>query len=270
MTQRFAFVFLVLVALGLMLLGRAETRLVDQVRSGMVDLFTPILDALSRPAATVADGIEGARQMFQLHAENKSLRDQNARLLEWQAAARQLMAENRALRKVLNYVPDPAARYVAARVIADSGAVFVQSRLANAGARHGIKKGSAVISGEGLAGRIAAVGDQSSRILLITDLNSRIPVVIESSRERGILAGDDRKHPRLIFLRHSATVRAGDRIVTSGQGGVFPPGIPVGLISSADKTGIRVQPFVDLDRLEYVRVVDFRMPPLSIVDESAR
>ena len=269
LTQRFAFVFLVLAAFGLMLLGRAETRLVERVRAGVIDVVTPIMDVLSRPAASVADVIESGRQLLQLHSENQRLKEQNARLLEWQAVARHLAAENQAFRKALNYVPDPGARYVTARVIGDSGGVFVQSKLVNAGTRSGVRKGSAVITGAGLAGRVATVGDQSSRVLMLTDLNSRIPVVIESSRERAILAGDNQKHPRLEFLRPTATVAPGDRIVTSGHGGLFPPGLPVGIVSSAQKRDFRVRPFVDLDRLEYVRIVDFRAAGLtSLADPS--
>lgn len=269
LTQRFAFVFLVLAAFGLMLLGKAETRLVERVRAGVVDVVTPIMDALSRPAATVADVIESGRQLLQLHSENQRLKEQNARLLEWQAVARHLAAENLAFRKVLKYVPDPGARYATARVIGDAGGVFVQSKLVNAGVRSGVAKGSAVITGEGLAGRVATVGEQSSRVLMITDLNSRIPVVIETSRERAILAGDNKKQPRLEFLRPTATVKPGDRIVTSGHGGLFPPGIPVGTVSSVEKRDFRVQSFVDLDRLEYVRIVDFRAAGLtSLVDPS--
>ena len=267
LTQRFAFVFLVLAAVGLMLLGRSETGLVERVRAGVVDVVTPIMDALSRPAATVADGIESVRQMVQLYSENKRLTEQNERLLEWQAVARHLAAENRAFREALNYVPDPSARYVTARVIGDAGGVFVQSKLVNAGARSGVAKGSAVTTGAGLAGRVATVGDQSSRVLMITDLNSRIPVVIESSRERAILAGDNRKQPRLEFLRPTATVKPGDRIVTSGHGGLFPPGLPVGTVSTVVKRDFRVQPFVDLDRLEYVRIVDFRAAGLTSLAE---
>lgn len=258
--QRFAIAFLVLAALGLMLLGRSEKGIIERVRGAVVDVVSPIMDALSRPAATVADVLDGAGEMMDLRGENARLREQNERLLEWQSIARHLAAQNRELRKTLNYVPDPQARYVTARVIGDSGGVFVQSMLVNAGARQGVTRNSAVMTGVGLAGRIASVGDRSSRVLLITDLNSRIPVVIESSRERAVLAGDNKSQPHLAFLRPTARVEPGERIVTSGHGGLFPPGIPVGVVSSVDKHEIRVAPFVDLDRLEYVRVVNFLAP----------
>lgn len=263
LTERFAFVFLIVTAFGLMLLFRAETRFTESVRTGVSDVVTPIMDIMSRPAEAMAELIEGANRLLALHEENERLRQENKRLMEWQAVARHLAAQNRSFRELLHYVPDAGARYVTARVIADAGGVFAQSKLINAGARDGVNRDSAVTTGSGLAGRIAAVGERSSRVLLITDLNSRIPVVIESSRERAILAGDNRSQPRLAFLRPTASVRPGDRVVTSGHGGVFPPGLPVGVIASVEKGAIRVQPFVELEKLEYVRVVQFKAPALS-------
>lgn len=263
LTERFAFVFLIVIAFGLMLLFKAETRFTESVRTGVSDAVTPIMDVMSRPAEAIAEMIEGANRLLALHQENERLRQENRRLMEWQAVARHLAAQNRSFRELLHYVPDAGARYVTARVIADAGGVFAQSKLINAGARDGVNRDSAVTTGSGLAGRIAAVGERSARVLLITDLNSRIPVVIESSRERAILAGDNRSQPKLVFLRPTASIRPGDRVVTSGHGGVFPPGLPVGVIASAEKGSIRVQPFVELEKLEYVRVVQFKAPALS-------
>ncbi len=99
-------------------------------------------------------------------------------------------------------------------------------------------------------------------MLLITDINSRIPVVVEATRERAVLAGDNSSRPRLVFLPNDAEVAPGDRIVTSGHGGVFPPGLPVGAVASTGEEGIRVQPFADWDRMEYLRLADYEAPGL--------
>jgi len=173
--------------------------------------------------------------------------------------------QNASLRGLLNLAPDGMLSYVTARVVADSGGIFVRSMLVNAGARHGVAKGHAVLSGEGLAGRIGAVGDRSARVLLITDLNSKIPVVIESTRVRGLVAGDNSARPKLVFLPPNATAAVGDRIVTSGHGGGLPAGLPVGEVAAVGSDGIRVRPFADLDRLDYLRVVRFQdvVPPVE-------
>ena len=95
-------------------------------------------------------------------------------------------------------------------------------------ARPASTSGQAVVTGEGLAGRVAEVGDNSARVLFVTDVNSRLPVQVERTRERAILAGDNSALMRLTLAQSVAGVQRGDRIVTSGDGGSFPVGIPVG------------------------------------------
>ena len=267
LSHRFAYVGLVVLAFGLMLLGKADTVVTERMRTHVTDALAPILAAVSRPVETMADGVAAVREAFELRDENARLRQQRARLMEWQAVARRLEMENARLRALLNFRPDPEAPHIAARVIADTGGVFAHSLVLNAGARAGVRKGQAVVTGEGLAGRIADVGRVSGRVLLITDLNSRIPVLVEPMGLRAILAGNNTRQPRLMHLPAGAGVGPGDRVVTSGHGGAFPPRLPVGVVAAASDEGIVVQPFVERERLEYVRVVDFgldgilRLPP---------
>ena len=138
----------------------------------------------------------------------------------------------------------------------------------DAGGRDGVVKGQAVISEAGLVGHIVEAGERASRLLLLTDLNSRVPVVVESSRARAILAGNNSDRPKLRFLADNAVPPPGERIVTSGHGGVFPSGLAVGLVAPGDLGGARVEPFADFNRIEYVRVVRYQ-PPRLYEDERA-
>ena len=255
--HRFAFLGLVIAAFALMLIGKADVAMMERFRAQVTDSVAPILDMMSRPVATANEVIAKVRVLTEIRQKNESLRQDKERLLQWQMVARKLEAENKALRAQLNYVPGPQASYVSARVIADTGGAFAHSLLLNIGAQPGVSKGQAVVTGDGLVGRITGVGDRSTRVLLITDLNSRIPVLIEATRTRGILAGNNTDRPRFIHLPPGATVSPGDRIVTSGHGGAFPVGLPVGLVDAINDGGISVQPFVPRDRLEYVRVLDY-------------
>lgn len=264
LAQRFAYLGLIGAAFGAMLLGKADVVVLERLRAHVTDVVAPVLEALSRPIAFGTSVVRQIRALADLEVENDRLRDANARLIEWQAVARRLEAENTALRGMLNFRPGPDPATVSARVIADTGGAFVHSLVLNAGSRDGIRKGSPVVTGEGLAGRVVSVGTRSARVLLITDLNSRIPVLVESTGTRAILAGDNADRPKLIHLPPGAYVAPGDRIVTSGHGGVFPPRLPVGVVVSVNEAGTRVQPFVDHSRLEYVRVVDVGL------DESLR
>lgn len=257
--QRFAYLFLLLGAVGLMLVGKADVVLVERARTAVVDATAPILDFFSRPAAKVAAGIEDLRQLWDLRQEAARLRQDNERLLRWQQVARQLEAENAQLRDLLNVVPEPGVRFITARIIADIGGAFVRNLLVNAGARDGVRKGQVAMTAQGMVGRVAEVGERQARVLLVTDLNSRIPVMIESSRERAMLSGDNAERPRLQYLGTNARVEVGDRIVTSGHGGAFPPGLPIGVVTSASDWEVRVQPFADLNRLEYLRLADFQL-----------
>ncbi|NJN06199.1 MAG: rod shape-determining protein MreC [Rhodobacteraceae bacterium] len=178
-------------------------------------------------------------------------------LMQWQTIARQLEAENAALKQLLHFVPDPEVRFVTARVVADSGGAFAHSVLLGAGLRDGVGKGQPVVADQALVGRIAGVSERSARVLLITDLNSRIPVLVGSTRTRAILAGDNSDKLELVYLSSEAVVSPGDRIITSGHAGVFPAGIPVGVVTSVGDGEIRVKPFVDRERLEYLRVIDY-------------
>ncbi len=257
LAQRFAFVSLVGAAFGLMMLAKADMVASERVRTAATDAVAPILDVLSRPTAAVSEFTDRVSEAVALGAENARLREQNERLLHWQQVARRLEAENRTLRGLLNFMPPAPVSFVTARVFADPGGAFVRSALVNSGARDGVTKGQAVITGHGLVGRVAAVGKRSARVLLITDLNSRIPVLVASTRDRAVLAGDNSDRPTLVHLASEARVSPGDRIVTSGHGGAFPPGLPVGVVASVTEGEIRVQPYVQWSRLEYVRVVDF-------------
>ena len=241
----------------MMILGKVDVLLIDSIRAHVTDTVAPILDALSRPIESVSKAVDHVRELADLRGENQRLRENQARLLQWQAVARNLEAENRILKGLLNYVPGPEPSFITGRVIADTGGAFAHGLILNAGARDGVVRGQAAITGDGLIGRVAGVGDRSSRILLITDLNSRIPVLVGSDRTRAILAGNNSDHPRLIHLASGETVSAGDRIITSGHGGAFPPGLPVGQVASVNDGGISVQPFVRRDRLEVVRLLDF-------------
>ena len=260
LAQRFAFLTLVLASFALMLLGKADTILVERLRVLIDDGVSPVLQVLSRPASAVASVVNAVHDLAALRAENVRLAEENARLMHWQTVARELDNENKSLRAQLNYTPDPDSAFISARVIGDTGGAFVHSMLLNAGGREGVRKGQAVIAGENLVGRVAEVGDRSARILLLTDINSHIPVVIEGTRTKAILSGDTSDRPRLVYLSPNSNPAVGNRIVTSGHGGAFPPGMPVGVIASIQDGIVRIEPFVHRYQLEYVTVVDYGLP----------
>lgn len=221
--QRFAFLALLAFAFALMLLSKAETGALQNARIVIVDSVAPILSVMSRPVEAGQEVSSSVKTYFLVHAENDRLRQENERLIRWMQTARQLEVENATLRAQLEYVPELSPRAVTARVIADTGGGFFHSLLINAGARHFVQRGQAVVSRAGVVGRIAEVGDRSARVLLLTDLNSRIPAIVELTGDRVIVTGNNTRWPGVTYLASNSPVSVGDRVVTSGHGGCFRP-----------------------------------------------
>ena len=259
--QRFALLLLAGAAVTLMLLDKSDTRAVERFRAVVLDAASPVLGVLSQPAIAISRIMEEIKFLARLREENARLREENARLLHWQAAALRLRQQHVGLTALLDARADPSSTFVSARVIGDSGGPFVRTVLLNAGGRDGIVGGQAAINGDGLVGRVTEVGLRSSRILLITDLNSRIPVVVEPSRDRGVLEGDNSNVLTIGYLPAGARTNPGDRVVTSGHGGLFPAELPVGVVTSVADGMAHVQPFVQFHRLDYVRVVKHPFDP---------
>jgi rod shape-determining protein MreC len=254
--DRFASVILTLAAIALIVMGRVDPTMVDRVRSETADFVAPVLTVIQQPLASVRDTLGITQGLFDLAKENARLREENDRLKKWQSTALGLEAQSQVLRGLLN-VPNTAPPILRTEpIIAEPGGLYVRSILVGGGAHDGLGKGQAAMSGPGLVGRVTEIGAWSARVLLITDLNSRIPVILEGTRTHAILAGDNSSHPYLMYLPKAATVSPGDRLVTAGHDGVFPTGLAVGRVSSIENGEIRVQPIADLDRLEYVELVD--------------
>ncbi len=259
--QRLGVTFLLLCALGLTIVSRSDQGTIQQARIVVTDAVAPILAAISSPIATVEEAVNAVSELSHLRAENVALRADNARLAGWYQQAETLKAENLVLRRMLNVPDQTEFRYVTAQVIADVRGPFLHSVVVQAGQADGARIGLPALGEQGLAGRVAQVGERASRVLLITDINSRIPVLVGSGRERAILAGDNSPFPRLEFGSQDVAFMPGDRVVTSGHGGLFPRGLAIGTVESLDDKGARVRPSVDWSHMEYLRLL--QRQPLS-------
>ena len=248
---------LVLLSAAIIVLGKADQAAFDSLRITMTDDAAPALEVLSRPLGAVATAVDRVRGLATMYQDNLRLQQENERLLQWQQVALKLSTENRELRGLLKVVPDAAVSYVTARVIGSSGGGYVRTVMVNAGNEQGLARGQAAITDGGLVGRLTEVGVRAGRVLLITDLNSRIPVVVERSHASAVLAGDNSERPRLLYASNADTIKIGDRVVTSGDGGIFPPGLPVGVVAAIEGAGPRVEPYVELSQLQSVLIVDY-------------
>ena len=254
--QRLTLPFLIFVSALLAVLGKADVLLFDRVRVVLADTLAPVLQVAGEPIVTVSKAVGTVKDAASVYRENQDLKLENQRLMQWQEVARRLESENEELRNLVKFAPQGAVSSVAAQVIADSGGAFLRNVLVNVGQSEGVTRGQPVLTGDGLVGRVIELGDRTARILLLTDINSHIPVVVEGTHERAMLIGDNSDQPRLVYFQPKTPVKPGDRIVTSGSGGVFPPDLPVGVVVSVNGV-IRVEPYADLARLEMVRIVNY-------------
>jgi rod shape-determining protein MreC len=248
---------LIAAAFGLMLLGKADTVFAERARMALADALAPIYAALSEPLGTLRDAVAGVTDLWELRADNARLRDENDRLRRWQSVALALDAENQRLKANLHWVPDPAPSYITARVVADAGGVYAKAVLLSIGPNHGIKKGGIALDERGLVGRVTEVGARTARVLLITDMNSRIPVILENSRAHAILIGTNGPRPRLLYWPEGSMPQEGERIVTSTEASAFPANLPIGVVHFSSANVPEVVPAAMLQRLEVVRIFDY-------------
>lgn len=258
MVRRYGIALLVLAAAALLVVSKADLRVARFLESRAGDLAAPALALLHEPLHALRQGADRLGELLAVQEENARLREENRRLLAWEGEALRLRVQNEALRELLEMprVEDAPVR-TAARILADSGGSFVQSRLIDAGSARGVAPGMAVMGPRGLVGRVVEAGERSARVLLLTDLNSRIPVLMERTRDQAILEGDNSGLPRLRFLPVAPGLAPGDRVLTSGVGGILPPGLLIGEIASIGEQEVLVRPYVDWRRLDHVAVLQW-------------
>ncbi len=227
-------------------------------RSLSDQVLAPVGEVLSTPVRWAGVGADNVRGYFFAAHENRRLKAELKEMRQWRDVAIALRDTNERYRTILGLKTDPPIPMVAARIVTDSRGPFANSRLANVGREKGVKAGNPVMSENGLVGRIIGVTDGVSRVLLLTDIAARTPVMIDRTNARAILTGDGGPNPRLDYMRGKDAVRQGDRVLTSGDGGVLPRGLPVGVAVKGLDGRWRVVLASDAAPVDYVRILLFK------------
>ncbi len=254
---RAAVVFFVSVSMTLFAMNKAENPAIIKLRTSITDAVVPVLGVLASPLETVRSAGAWVAEMSVLRAENIRLKNENLQLARWQAVAREMEAENTTLRDMLHVIPQQKHSYITARIVSDLSGPFAHAALINGGLNAGVRQDQAVVTTDGLIGRVVEVGERSARVLMLTDINSRVPVMTETSREKSIMVGKGHELPILSYLTAASQVVVGERILTSGDGGVFPAGIPVGVVESIEG-GVKIKPLVNSSKVTFVSVIDYK------------
>lgn len=236
------------------------------VRTYFMDIITPMMTLVGKPQQWGASISSTWDEAIFIYQENDRLRKENTKVPQLETELKDLYLENQRLKSLLGYVSDLKYEYVTARVVGNLGQPYNREAMVNAGELSGLQPGLVAVNDQGLVGRLLEVGFYSSRLLLITDKDSRIPVITENSREHAILMGDNSDVLRMLYLPENTEVQVGERVLSSGDGGVFPSDIPVGVIESIEGRTVEVRPYVDWWRLEYVQLV---RPKKNLTDPAA-
>jgi rod shape-determining protein MreC len=256
-----AVVVAAVVAVALLLSDRRETLRAGAygVSRAVADMATsPLGEAIAAPGRWTGQAGAYVRDYFGAVSENRRLRAENAELRQWRATAIALQDTNQRYRALMGFRTNPPVPMAAAHVILDSRGPFADTRLADAGKERGVEIGNPVMSERGLVGRVIGVTKGASRILLLTDVASRTPVLVDRTDARAILTGDAGATPKLEYLRGANPIKDGDRILTSGDGGMIPRGLPVGTAVKGLDGAWRVRLDADETAIDFVRILLFK------------
>jgi len=253
--RKIKFYLMIGISLLLIFISVIKPHIANDIKIGFLDTTSPLIAFISKPFEEASDGINSISNVAALKALNSKLKAENNRLKEWYQTALMLRAENQALQSLLNLKIDSEIQYISAEVLLDTQNTFSKTILIAAGDSDGLEKNQVVLSGDGVIGRVIKVGKKVSRILLITDLNSRIPVIIEDINKKAILSGGNDES---LIIKHFDLTGSNilqKKVITTGDGGVFPAGLYVGVISNIENNQILVRPFSKLDNLHFVKIL---------------
>jgi rod shape-determining protein MreC len=247
--------------------------------------LAPAGEVLEAPVRWAGDGIDAVGGYFFAVSENRRLKARIRDLETWRDEAVALRNVNERYEALLKLKTDPPAPSVAARSVLDVRGPFANARVLDAGASAGVQVGDPVMSENGLVGRIVGVVPHASRVLMLTDVESHTPVLVDRTNARALLTGDGGPNPRLEYIRGQDPVKEGDVLLTSGDGGVFPRGLPVGIVAKDLRGAWRVRLYSDRTPIDYVRILLFQdfaatvdpaalsataVPPLTAAEEADR
>jgi rod shape-determining protein MreC len=242
------------------LVGKAQSSVFDHARAIFSDWTSPLLESVRGPVKAVSNWTGGVGNYFDVYQENLRLKEDNARLRQWQNAALVLEQRVKRYQLLLNAVPDPSLGAVTAHVIGRANRPFLNTMILDAGKAQSVKPGEAVVDARGMIGRIFLAGDHTSWVILLTDLNSRIPVAIEPGNIQAIMTGDNTAAPSLETLGQGVQLKEGDQVVTSGDGGLLPSGLQIGTVA-ADGNIFRAVLLSDAGTSDDVRILNLKAPP---------
>ena len=251
--QRFSLFVLVVFSVILIYLETIETKPLNGIRSLVKDVIYRGAAVSSYPSKIFSTSYSFFENHINLYGNYNELIKENEELKDNISKSDFLELENSQLRKLIEEQIESPSNFVSARIMLDKQSPYLNSFVINVGSNKGIKNGMAALDGKNFIGRIVDVNFFSSRVLLVSDLNSKIPILSEPSANHAILSGHGTSEPTLEYLPENHNIQDGDKIYTSGKEGIFTPGIPIGEAKIV-KNKIEVLLFSDLRQITFINI----------------
>ncbi|MEP1230568.1 MAG: rod shape-determining protein MreC [Litorimonas sp.] len=273
-TARIAFLAAFLTSFILLLSQRGSPNLRGPSQRATEDVVSPIAQILSYPIRGMENMATRFKDRSQTYEQNIQLRDEIAKLRDRQIQLNLLELKVKRYERILSarLDVDVSSKKIVARAVSETNGPFVRSLLLNAGQKNDVNMGNPVMSVDGLIGHVISVGQKSSRALKLGDLNSRIPVLNRRTESKAILSGDNSVRPLLAFIQNPMDWEPGDVVITSGDDGMLPMGLPVGKVIKNNAQELRVKLYAEKAPTDWVWVLPFRpilAPTKVITDEVA-
>ena len=251
--QKFSLFVLIILSIIFIFVETIETKPLNYLRAVIKDAIYRGAVVASIPSKGINNFSGYVGNHLNLYNNYNDLKEENEKLKSNILKSDYLVLENTQLRKLIDEQISSPPNLVSARVMLDKQSPYLNSYIINIGSNKEIKNGMAVLHGKNFIGRIVDVNFFSSRVLLVSDLNSKIPVITEPSAHHAILNGHGANKITLEFLPENHNIQDGDKVYTSGKGKIFSPGIPIGEVKFEDKI-VKVSLFSDLSQITFVNV----------------
>ena len=251
--QRFSLFILIVISVLLLFIESIESKPLNFIRSIIKDTIYRGSVIVSSPVRGATSFFEGTKKHITLYSNYEKLKVENEELKSKISNTDFLTLENTQLKEIIAEQVDSSSNLTSSRVMLDKKSPYLNSFILSSGSNKDIKKGMAVLDGKNFIGRVVDVNYFSSRVLLISDLNSKIPIIVEPHGYHGILNGRGKKNPTIEYLPENNLVENGNKIFTSGKEGIFSPGIPIGEIKIIENK-ISVDLFSDLTQISFVNI----------------
>ena len=251
--QRFSLFFLIILSIVFLILGRFNLSAINYIKVSINELVYRSSFIVSVPENYIKKTYINVQDHFTYYDEYLKLKKENIELKSTIENTSFITSENQRLKKIIDdYII--VSDEIIAKVLIDKQSPFLRSMIINKGSKNNIKLGMAVLDGEFLVGKVVEVNYTTSRVLLLSDLNSKIPVTIEPEGYQSILSGTGKNNGIIQYSKEEIFIKEGSSVFTSGSGALFKSGIPIGKITNK----INVDYFSDFSQLKFVKVIEFK------------